>query len=114
MKKVCAVVMAVAWLLAGCGSGPHGEVTGRFVRSGGPAPGSPVPLPGTITARSARGDDITVDVGANGRFRLSLPPGTYHLTGRSPLVAGVCRATGTVVLTADKSVSGADVVCTIA
>ena len=45
-------------MLAGSGVSPrHDEpVPGTFIRAGGPAPGSPVPLPGTITARAATGE----------------------------------------------------------
>jgi hypothetical protein len=75
-------------VLAGCGGNPgyHQTVPGKFVRVGGPAPGSPFPLPGTITARAATGQMFTAKVARDGRFKLSLPPGTYRVTGRSPLM----------------------------
>jgi hypothetical protein len=46
-----AALTAGVCVLAGCGGGYRQSVPGRFVRAGGPAPGSAVPLPGTITAR---------------------------------------------------------------
>ena len=77
-------VLVVAFaVLAGCGGGPghHQAVPGKFVRVGGPPPGAPVPLPGTITARAATGGTFTATAGKDGRFTLSLPPGTYRVTG---------------------------------
>jgi hypothetical protein len=66
--------------------GYHQAVPGRFVRMGGPVPGS-FPLPGTITARAVTGQTSTATVGHNGRFTLSVPPGRYHVTtGRSLLM----------------------------
>jgi hypothetical protein len=93
-----AVLAAGIAVLAGCGGNPgyHQTVPGRFVRAGGPAPGSPVPLPGTITARTATGETFTATAGRVGRFTLSLPPGTYRVTGRSPLMQSgqmICAAT---------------------
>ena len=85
-------------VLAGCGGNPGYQqaVPGMFVRVGGPAPGSPFPLPGTITARAATGGTFTATAGRNGRFTLSLPPGAYRVTGRSPLMQSgqmICAAT---------------------
>ena len=74
--------------LAGCGGNPgyRQTVQGTFVRVGGPAPGSPFPLPGTITARAVTGETFTATAGRDGRFKLSLPRGTSRVTGRSPLM----------------------------
>ena len=66
-------------------SGYHQTVPGTFVRVGA-RPGSPFPLPGTITARAATGETFTATAGQDGRFKLSLPPGSYRVTGRSPLM----------------------------
>jgi len=92
------VLAAGIAVLAGCGGNPgyHQTVPGRFVRAGGPAPGSPVPLSGTITARTATGETFTATAGRVGRFTLSLPPGTYRVTGRSPVMRSgqmICAAT---------------------
>jgi hypothetical protein len=112
---VLAVGIAV---LTGCGAsaGYQQNVTGRFVRVGGPAPGSPVPLPGTITARSASGQTFTTTSGTNGRFKLSLPPGSYQVTGRSPLMQSgrmICAATARLRVTRDKPAGPVTVVCSI-
>src|SRR5258707_7207774 len=93
MMRVCCVIAAAVAsvsILVGCSgqSGPHHTVTGLLVRVGGPAPGSPVPLPGTVVAWNAAGEQFTNTTGKNGRFQLSLPPDTYRLTGHSPQVMG--------------------------
>jgi hypothetical protein len=106
------------WVLAGCGDSPghHRSVSGAFVRVGGPAPGSPVPLPGTITARAATGQTFTATAGRNGQFTLSLPPGAYHVTGRSPLMQSgqmACAATADLHVTRSKRGRPVTVVCSI-
>ena len=110
--------MAGIAVLAGCGanSGYHQAVSGTFVRVGGPAPGSPVPLPGTITARDAAGGTFTATAGRNGRFSLSLPPGTYRVTGRSPLMQSgqmICAATAGLHVSRGKPARPVTVVCSI-
>lgn len=91
-------------------------VTGKFVRVGGPAPGSPVPLPGTITARSVTGQTFTAMATRNGRFELLLPPGRYHVTGRSPLMQSgqmICGATTGLLVTHGKAAGPVTVICSI-
>jgi hypothetical protein len=91
-------------------------VTGKFVRVGGPAPGSPVPLPGTITARAATGQTFTARAGSNGRFTLSLPPGTYRVSGRSPLIQSgqmVCGATALLRVSPKRPAGRVTVVCSV-
>ncbi len=112
---VLAVGIAV---LAGCGGNPgyHQAVSGRFVRVGGPAPGSPFPLPGTITARAATGGTFTATAGPDGRFTLSLPPGAYRVTGRSPLMQSgqmICAATAELHVSRGKPARPVIVVCSI-
>jgi hypothetical protein len=60
----------------------HVTVTGHLETIGGPAPGTPRPLSGTVSW-SGRSNG-TVDVAADGGFALSLAPGHYELTGHSP------------------------------
>jgi len=115
---VIAVLAAGITLLAGCAgsSGFHKNVPGRFVRVGGPPPGSPVPLPGTITARAVTGGTFTATAGNSGRFTLSLPPGSYHVTGRSPLMQSgqmICVATAELRVTRSKPADSVNVVCSI-
>jgi hypothetical protein len=105
-------------VLAGCSESPgyHQIVPGTFVRVGGPAPGSPFPLPGTITARAVTGETFTATAGKNGRFKLSLPSGSYHLTGRSPLMQSgqmICAATAELRVTRNKPAGSVTVVCSV-
>jgi hypothetical protein len=119
MRRIFAAVLAAGLaVLAGCTGSPASErtVTGTFVRVGGPPPGAPFPLPGTITARSATGAMFTATTGSSGRFKLSLPPGTYHVTGRSPLMQSgqmVCFATKELRVSANAPAGSVTVVCSI-
>lgn len=122
MSRNAVLVLTVgAAVLAGCSgcSGSPGyqqAVPGTFVRVGGPAPGSPVALPGTITARAVTGQTFSATAGQNGRFILSLPPGSYRLTGRSPLMQSgqmTCPATAELRVTRGKSAKPVTVVCSI-
>jgi hypothetical protein len=93
-------------------------VTGILVRVGGPAPGSPVPLPGEVDARNTVGEQFTAATSNNGRFQLSLPLGTYRLTGHSPQVGSaahpaVCSAMRALNVTRNKPVPYVQVVCSI-
>jgi hypothetical protein len=105
-------------VLASCSGDPgyHQTVPGKFVRVGGPAPGSPFPLPGTITARAATGETFTATAGRDGRFDLSLPPGTYRVTGRSPLIQSgqvTCAATRELHVSRGQAARPVTVVCSI-
>ncbi len=59
-------------------------MTGHFVVVGGPVPGIERPVPGRVVLTSTTGQRFTVTVGPTGRFTISLPPGSYTLTGYSP------------------------------
>jgi len=119
MRWIAVAVLATGLaVLAGCASGPGNDqmVSGTFIRVGGPPPGSPVPLPGTITAHGASGATFAATAGSNGRFKLSLPPGTYHVTGRSPLIQSgkaVCTATKELHISPGKPAGAVTVVCSI-
>jgi hypothetical protein len=123
VKQVCCVTGAAAisiLILSSCSgqSGPHQTVTGVLVRVGGPAtlaaPPRPVPLPGEVVARNAMGRHFTVTIGKNGRFELSLPAGTYQLTGHSPQVSGeTCRTPGPLQVTTLRPLHNIRVVCSI-
>lgn len=93
-----------------------------LVRSGGPpgknGPPPSLPLPGTIVARDAAGQQFTATAGNDGRFRLSLPPGRYRLTGHSPQVMVnnqqmACSAQAAVQVTERHPVRNISVVCSI-
>jgi hypothetical protein len=116
--NVIAVVAVGIASLGGCGGDPgyHQTVPGAFVRVGGPAPGSPAPLPGTITARTAMGKTFTATAGRDGRFTLSLPPGTYQVTGRSPLMQSgqmICAAAAELQVSRGQPARHVTVVCSI-
>lgn len=127
MRKACrvaAVAAASIPILAGCGGQPgYGQtVTGMLVRVGGPAgpkgPPPPVPLPGTVVARNAAGQQFTATTGKDGRFQLSLPPGTYRLTGQSPqvMVNGkqmLCAADRAIHLMKHRPLRNISVICSI-
>ena len=86
------------------------------MRVGGPAPGSAVPLPGRVEAREANGNVFSVMVGRHGRFRLSLPLGTYRITGHSPRIQDgkmLCSAAKRVHVTNANAAAGIQVVCSI-
>jgi hypothetical protein len=117
-----ALALLAGSALAGC-SGHHatpapGTVTGTLIRVGGPAPGAAIPLPGRVVAMSSAGVRFSAAVPRNGRYRLSLPPGTYQLTGYSPLVYSGgselrCVAARAVHLASGQTAPGVDVVCSI-
>jgi hypothetical protein len=112
------VLALVALALSGCGGIPgyRQNVRGTLERVGGPAPGAPYPLPGTITARATTGETFTATAGRQGHFKLSLPPGSYRVTGRSPLMQGgqmVCAATAELRVTRHQPAGAVTVVCSI-
>jgi hypothetical protein len=127
MKRACAIAAGVAAsvsILAACSGQPaNGQtVTGMLVRSGGPAgkngPPPSLPLPGTIVARDAAGQQFTATAGNDGRFRLSLPPGRYRFTGHSPQVRDnnqqmLCTAQAAVQVTEGHPVRSVSVFCSI-
>jgi len=115
-------VMCLALLLAaaaGCQSSspPRGTATGILLRVGGMAPGSPVPLPGKVTATSTAGGPTVIGrIGKNGRFRIMLPPGSYRFTGTSPLIGSgkaTCTAARPVTIRPARTTSGIKIICSI-
>ena len=111
-----AALAAGITVLAGCGGqGYHQTVHGQFVAVGGPAPGS-YPLPCTIIARAAGGQTFTATAGRSGRFTLSLPPGGYRVTGRSPRIQSgqmICAAMHELHVSRHQPVRHITVVCSI-
>jgi hypothetical protein len=81
---------AVVGGLAACANGtPDGAVTGTLLVSGGPAPGTPRPLPGEVRLLNiSSGVQITGRVGVDGRYQISVLPGRYRLSCVSPQMAG--------------------------
>ncbi len=83
---------------------------------GVPAPPTPEPIPGHVVAESADGSRHTAPVDRNGHYTISLPPGTYQLTGYSPLMGGgqmQCRATHEVQVSAGTTTTDIDVICSM-
>jgi hypothetical protein len=81
-------------LAAGCASAgaqtpASGHIRGKLVMEGGPmGPGGKQPgerpMSGTVTFTEAGHQPVTVKVGSSGTFSVPLPPGRYHVSGRSP------------------------------
>jgi len=96
--RACACVLAIL-ALAGCTAASQGSqqvpatghLTGMFVMEGGPlGPGGQQPgerpLAGTVTLTEAGRGQVTIQVGASGRFSAWLSPGRYQVSGRSPSI----------------------------
>ena len=91
MKKafaLCTVVLA----MAACSDRTSrdddaGTVKGELIRVGGPAPGAPVPLKGTVRFQSGQ-RVVNVTVGRTGRFEVRLPAGRYTVEGTSSQIQG--------------------------
>jgi len=81
------LVLVVIPLAVATACSQHGDATGtlqgHLYGVGGPAPGLPVPFPGTITVtRNATSWEIKT--GVDGFYTVTVPPGRYTVTGRSP------------------------------
>ena len=68
-----------------------GHLNGVFVMEGGPlGPGGQQPgerpLSGTVTLTAAGRRQVTIQVGASGRFSAWLSPGRYEVSGRTPSI----------------------------
>jgi hypothetical protein len=125
------LAVVVALLVAGCGhAGPRGEVDGYFRLPGRPAADVQrgglnfLPGKGTVQRRggilgflapSGSGHGHVARVGADGRYSVTLPPGSYTVIGglsgdpEGPAPES-CAATITVVVTAHGT-TRADFVC---
>lgn len=82
-----AVAVVVAGVLTGCSTrAAHGTILGELAAVGGPGPGLPRPLPGSVRLTNTRTHaSKVVTVGVDGRYSLPIAPGSYTLTGKSPL-----------------------------
>ena len=107
MKRVLALaVLGISLLLGAACGGPKGTISGHLYRVGGPAPGLPSPMPGTIYVSGGP----SVPAGSDGSFSVAVSPGTYTLSGQSP--DGLCRARHPVTVQAGEVVK-VDVICDI-
>jgi hypothetical protein len=95
-------VMAVSPSSAASRPGrPSGDITGVFESVGGPAPGSPRPLPGVVELTSESGKHIFFKAGKNGSVKGRIAAGTYSAAGRSPKMEQnvmICRGESPVVV----------------
>jgi len=100
-------------VLAGCGGlSGSGTLSGHLYVVGGPAPGTPRAVEGTVVA-TGPGGRHTATVGADGSFTMQLAPGTYTVTGTSPQYGegkSPCPANGTVAVV-QSEVRTADAYC---
>lgn len=104
-------VLGVSLLLATSCGGPKATITGHLYRVGGPPPGLPSPMPGTIYVSGGS----SVPAGSDGSFSLTVSPGTYTLLGHSPAIEdgnAVCQAGRSVTVQAG-AVVNVDVICHI-
>lgn len=115
VRGVVLAAIGVAVLAAGCASAQEsGTLVGKLEVVGGPSPGLARPLPGTVTATNADGKKTFVTIGANGKFEVQLPPGSYSLMGHSPQVGGgTYPCTGGTVHVSVTSRRSADVACQV-
>jgi hypothetical protein len=85
-----AAILAGGWIVGASTSvaagplPPIGTVKGHFREVGGPPPGSRQPLPGHIYLRAHGHHVATFPVNKHGQFHGKVPPGRYHVFGRSP------------------------------
>jgi hypothetical protein len=75
---------AVMWFGAGTPPTPTGILEGSLLEVGGPPPGLPRGLPGTINLTGPDGRTSAIDTGADGRYSMTIDPGTYHAFAHSP------------------------------
>lgn len=100
-------VIAASASLASCSSpngppGPTGTLTGTLQAVGGPPGVGPQALSGQVTARESNGARYLISVGANGRFSIPVPVGTYTVSGQNSKYEGgsaKCQASGPVKVT---------------
>jgi len=106
-------VMSVPRLIqSGYSAGGLGTLVGHLYAVGGPAPGNPRGISGTITAHGDNGSR-SVKTSPDGRFSIHLPTGTYTLRGHSHQYnQGTSRCTAQHIVTVkrDQTVS-IDVLC---
>jgi ABC-type glycerol-3-phosphate transport system substrate-binding protein len=88
-------------------------VRGRLLAVGGPAPGDPRPMSGTVTFTGPDGSTTKTRVDKTGAYEIGLYPGRYTIQGSSPTFDGgaPCNTSPpTTTLTAGKTTT-ANVYC---
>jgi hypothetical protein len=76
---IVSLSVVVALGTSACSDNLPGTVTGRVVAVGGGCPAGGCPWAGTVWFTGP--DTTSVSVGQDGRFQISLPAGTYTITG---------------------------------
>ena len=99
-RRLQAIIAVSALMLtAACASAdpppasPSGSVTGKLVIEGGPiSPGGqqpgPRPIPGTVQFTARGRPSVTARADSSGTFSVTLPAGTYDVSGSSPSISG--------------------------
>jgi hypothetical protein len=99
-KRLQAIIAVSALMLtAACAAAdppsasPSGQVTGKFLIEGGPiGPGGQQPgqrpIPGTVQFTARGRPPVTVPADSSGTFSVTLPAGTYDVSGTSPAING--------------------------
>jgi len=92
-RRLQAIIAVSALMLtAACASAdpppasPSGSVTGKLVIEGGPI--SQRPIPGTVQFTAHGRPSVTVRTDSSGTFSVTLPAGTYDVSGSSPSISG--------------------------
>ncbi|MCW2784940.1 MAG: Carboxypeptidase regulatory-like domain [Marmoricola sp.] len=91
-----------------------GIVQGRLLAVGGPAPGKPRPIAGTVLFDGPDGSRAQTEVDATGRFAIGLAPGTYTLSGTSPSYGSgksICRTLEAHVVLTSNGTTTANIYC---
>ena len=115
-----AVLLAAMSTAVGCSNNVAapavvGTASGLLI-FGGPGPVRPVP--GQVVAVNSAGTQSQVSAGKDGRFSMSLPPGSYQLSGSSPAVVldgspVQCGADRPVRIRAHRTTRGIKVFCSL-
>jgi hypothetical protein len=88
---VSALMLTVACAASDLPSSARGLVTGKLLIEGGPlGPGGQQPgerpIPGTVQFTASGRRPVTVRAASSGTFSVTLPAGTYDVSGRSPVI----------------------------
>jgi hypothetical protein len=88
---VSAVMLTAACAAADPPASPSGFVTGKLLIEGGPiSPGGQQPgkrpIPGTVQFTASGRRPVTARAGSSGTFSVTLPAGTYDVSGSSPRI----------------------------
>jgi hypothetical protein len=115
-RSVAALLALIAFGACSSSSPAKGTLTGTLHFSGGPVDAVGPAINGRVTAtRTTDGKTFEIDVPTSGDFNLSVPPGNYQVSARSPLYQEGQKPCGTndglpITLAANQTVA-VDVQC---